>query len=120
VNAINGAARVRVRRREDERTLREERERHVGNEDWTGLMPYIKVLNRSGLLLVQFLSILPVRSRFWKPWINPTPLRLLDDPDISMGLGLGLISVQNSFSFLFLLFPNTVLLFTPLFMIKIT
>jgi hypothetical protein len=61
-----------------------------------------------------------VRSRFWRIWINPTPLRLLDDPDPSMSLGLGLVSLQTSFFLLFLLFPTPFLLSAPLYMLKIT
>jgi hypothetical protein len=44
----------------------------------------------------------------------------MDDPDPCMTLGLGVFFCKFFYLFLFLLFSNTVLLFTPLFMIKIT
>jgi hypothetical protein len=39
----------------------------------------------------------PLDLGFWWSWINPTPLRRLDDPDSSRTLGLGLFFVVISF-----------------------
>ena len=67
--------------RREERTI-EERERRVGNENWIGLMPYIKVLNRSGLFLARFPFISTVRSRFSVPGsiLRSTGFLVIQDP----------------------------------------
>jgi hypothetical protein len=56
---------------------------------------------------------------FWWSWINPTLLRRLDSPRSIKTLGLGLCFCRFRFPHASLLFHNTVLLFTPLFMIKL-
>jgi hypothetical protein len=76
---------VRLERGENDRR---ERERRVGNENWTGLMPYIKVLNRSGLFLARFPFISTVRSRVCIPGsiLRPTGFLTIQDP-LMFGFG---------------------------------
>jgi hypothetical protein len=95
-----------------ERRERQKREREVcWKWDWTGLMPYIKALNRSGLFLVRFLFVSTFRSRsgliqrLWGVWIIQT--------HVSLGLGFRLLQILF-FLETFAIFNTSSLLITPL------
>jgi hypothetical protein len=55
----------------------------------------------------------PLDLGSWRIWINPTLLRRLDDPDLSMSLGLGRFFVFSCILLVFLLFVTQSCVFTP-------
>jgi hypothetical protein len=56
---------------------------------------------------------LAFRFRVWRSWINPTPLRLLDDPDPTYASAWVLCYCLFVFFWIFLLFAHILVFFTP-------